>query len=231
MWTKEKYNNLIQELYNQKDDAYATFSSSLLNNNIKLIGVRIPILRDIAKKISKTNIEEYLKYYKGNTEEEILLLGLSIAYTNNKEIYDKYLELYSKEITDWQLCDVVANTLKLIKKENDYFYPFVLNMLNKDNEFQVRFGLVILLNYYLNDNYIDKVINNILNINTDKYYINMALSWLICEIYIKYPIKIDKYLNNKYFNKFVINKSISKINDSYRITQEVKQMLKERRIK
>ena len=74
-------------------------------------------------------------------------------------------------------------------------------------------------------------LNIILNIKTDRYYVNMALSWLICEIYIKYPGKIDKYLDIKYLNKFVINKSISKINDSYRITKEVKEKLKKRKAK
>lgn len=58
----------------------------------------------------------------------------------------------------------------------------------------------------------------------------MALSWIICEVYIKYPEKIDKFICINYLDKFVLNKSISKIRDSYRVSKKDKEELKKRRI-
>lgn len=231
MWTEDKYNDFLNELNNKKDVKYQEFTEHIVNSHVPLMGVRLPVLRDIAKMVSKTNIDEFVKYYQGKTYEEKMIFGLAIAYSNNIMTYDKYLEDYSNEIVDWSLCDSVANSLKLIKKHNDHFYPFVIKMLNSDKEFQIRFGIILMLSHYLNDNYIDRVIDNIVKIKSDKYYVNMAIAWLLCELYIKYPNQIDRYFNSNYFDKFVLNKAISKISDSYRISKEIKEELKKRRIK
>lgn len=226
---KEKYQELLNEIEKNKDIKYQEFSSVIAASKVPMIGVRIPILREIAKKNKNINLDEFIKFYKGNTFEERMLFGLLIAYSNNIEIYDKYLPIYAKEIVDWSLCDSVATSLKLIRKDNEHFYKMVIDFINSKEEFIIRFGIIILFDHYLNDKYVDKVIEELIRIKSDKYYVNMAIAWLLCELYIKYPNKIDKYLNSNYFDKFVLNKAISKINDSYRIDKKVKEMLKERR--
>ena len=70
------------------------------------------------------------------------------------------------------------------------------------------------------------MIFNILNkINSDKFYINMAEAWLVCELYIKYPNETLKYIKNNNLNKFTQNKAISKIHDSYRVSKDEKEYL------
>lgn len=228
MWNKEKYKNFINELLSLKDEKYLKFTKKITNTKVEMIGVQIPKLRKLAKDISKTDINSFIKEYKGNYFEERMILGFVIGLSTLED-YKKYLEFYSTQILDWSLCDSVACSLKKIKKEKEYFFEFAQKMIKTNNEFQVRFGIVILLNFYLEDNYIDKIINIIISLKSDKYYINMAISWILSEIYIKYPLKIDKYINENYLNNFVLNKTISKICDSYRVSKEIKEKLKLRK--
>lgn len=230
MWNEEKYKNYLNELLKLKDEKYLKFTKKLTNTKVEMIGVQIPKLRKIAKDISKTDIDSFIKEYKGIYFEERMILGFVISLSNT-EYYKKYLELYSTQILDWSLCDSVACSLKNIKYDKEYFFKFVQKMIKTNNEFQTRFGIVILLNHYLNDEYIDKVIKTILKIKSNYYYVNMALAWMLAEIYIKYPIKIDKYISKDYLNEFVLNKTILKICDSFRVSTENKENLKQRRMK
>ena len=87
------------------------------------------------------------------------------------------------------------------------------------------------MNYYLNDNYIDRVLKIVSSIKSDYYYINMAISWLLSVAIIDYKDKVIELLKEKCLSKFVQNKTISKIQDSYRVDKEVKKFVKQYRIK
>ena len=87
----------------------------------------------------------------------------------------------------------------------------------------------MILNHFINDENVKLIIKVIDNINSDKYYINMAVAWLIAEMYIKEKDVTLEYLKKNNQNKFVQNKAISKINDSFRVTKEEKEMLKKYR--
>jgi len=193
-----------------------------------MIGVNIPALRKIAKEID--DIDGFISCYQGYYFEETLVLGLALGYLKDKELLAKYLMFYVEEITDWSLCDTPASNMKLIKDNNEYFFSYIENLIKSDKEFRVRFGLVLLLSHYLNDNYIDYILDVSTRLKSDKYYVNMALSWLLCECYIKYKSKTDKYISSKYLDKFVLNKTISKISDSYRVNISDKENLKKRRV-
>ena len=221
-----KYKDVINYLIRISDEEYKNFTLKLTNSNKKLLGVNIPQLRKISQKI---DLDEYLKYYQGIYFEETLIYGLSIEYLKNKAKVKKHILLYSKEIDDWSLCDSVALNLKTIKENNKYFLNIIDTLLSSKEEFVVRFGLVLLL-FYINDEYIDYVISKLINIKSNKYYINMAQAWLLCECFIKYKEETKKYINIKYLNKFVLNKTISKINDSFRISKEEKEYIKKRRV-
>ncbi|MDD4188025.1 MAG: DNA alkylation repair protein [Bacilli bacterium] len=218
----------MDELFLLKDDKYKEFSSKLVLNSKEMIGVNIPALRKIAKEID--DIDGFISCYQGYYFEETLVLGLALGYLKDKELLAKYLMFYVEEITDWSLCDTPASNMKLIKDNNEYFFSYIENLIKSDKEFRVRFGLVLLLSHYLNDNYIDYILDVSTRLKSDKYYVNMALSWLLCECYIKYKSKTDKYISSKYLDKFVLNKTISKISDSYRVNISDKENLKKRRV-
>jgi 3-methyladenine DNA glycosylase AlkD len=229
MWTEEKYNDLIYYFQKESDPKYLDFTKNITNSKVPMLGVSIPKIKLKTKEYGKSDISSFLKFYKGSYFEERMFFGLLIAYSNNINIYDKYLKRYAKEISDWSLCDSVATSLKLIKKNPDHFYPFINELINSKYEFSIRFGLIILLSQYMNDNYIDQIINICLNLKSDYYYVNMAISWLLCECFIKYKANTMPYINKDYLSPFILNKTISKINDSFRVSKEDKEILKKRK--
>jgi len=230
MWTKELYKEFISNLFNLRNEKYKNFSQKLIMNSKEMIGVNIPTLRKIAKKISTTDLESFLKYYQGKYFEETLVYGLILGYLKDKNMLKKYLISYSKEITDWSLCDTPATNMKLIGKNQKEFFPYIKKLLLSKKEFPIRFGLILLLSQYLNDDYINYILDTCINLKSDSYYVNMAISWLLCECYIKYQNKTDQFISSEYLDKFVLNKTISKISDSYRVSLINKENLKKRRI-
>ena len=97
--------------------------------------------------------------------------------------------------------------------------------LLKKNSWSNRFGLVLLLTYYINDEYIDEVIKISMDINSNDYYVLMANAWLISISYIKYPEKIEPLILNKSWDIITLKKAIGKIKDSYRVNKEDKEKL------
>lgn len=229
MWNKEKYDKYINELLLLQNQEYLDFTKKITMPQGEMIGIQIPKLREIAKKISKTNIDSFFSFYKGYYFEEKMIFGLVVGYSNDLSIYDKYLNIIAGELSDWSLCDCISSNLKLIGKNREHFYLRIVSFLKSDKEFIIRFGIVLLKIYYISDDYIDDILKLIVSIKSDYYYVNMAISWFLCECFIKYPLKTDKYISGKYLERFVLNKTISKISDSFRVSKEVKEELKKRK--
>ncbi len=225
-WNLEEYAELVNCLRKNSDCKYKEFSKRIIFTKYEIIGVRTPFLRKLAKDINKTNVENFLLIKNKNTYEEILLEGFVIGNIKDVRMSLKYFNKYIKKIDCWSMCDQVISSMKIVKKYKDLFYREIKKYLNSKKEFIVRVGLVLLLNYYIEENYLDEIFLICDNLKRDEYYINMAISWLLSICYIKYKDDTLKYLKNNNLNKFVINKTISKICDSYRVSIEEKKMLK-----
>ena len=226
VWNKETYKEFIKYLESLKDLKYKDFNKSIvLNSKYEMIGIRLPVMRDIAKKISKTNIEDFLGYIDNKYYEEVMIEGLVISYIKDEKIFYKYFKKYIKKIDNWALCDSFCNSIKIVRKyENKYFNEAIKLSLN-NNEFISRVGLIIILNHFINNDNLNDIFNLLNQIESDKFYINMAEAWLGCELYIKYPKDTLEFIKNNNLNKFTQNKMISKIRDSYRVSKEEKDYL------
>ena len=225
-WNEEEYKKFIKYLISLQDKKYKEFHSSLvLNSKYKMIGIRVPIMRDIAKKISKTNIEDFLRFAKDNFYEEVMIQGLVISNIKDEKIFYKYFKKHIKKIDNWALCDSFCSSIKIVRKyEEKYFKEATKLSLNKD-EFLSRVGLVIILNNFISKKNLNDIFNTLNKINSDEFYINMAEAWLLCEMYIKYRNETTEFIKNNNLNKFTQNKAISKIHDSYRVSKEEKELL------
>ena len=225
-WNKETYKIFIKYLFSLKDIKYKDFNKSIiLNSKYEMIGIRLPIMRDIAKKISKTNIEDFLKYSNNKYYEEIMIQGFVISHIKDEEEFYKYFKNHITKIDNWSLCDSFCSSIKIVKKYEKKYFNESINLSLSKEEFISRIGLVIILNHFINKDNLDKIYNTLNKINSDKFYINMAEAWLICELYINYPNETLSFIKNNKLNKFTQNKAISKIHDSYRVSKEEKEYL------
>ena len=227
-WNKKSYLEFIDFLKENKDEKYKNFHQKLLNDDINLIGIRTPILQVIAKEISKGNYTEFINQMNHNFYEEIIIHGLIIG--NLKSPLNQIFELldeFLKYNTNWAINDIVAAKLKIFNKNNDECYSYIQKLINSNNSFDIRLGIVLLLDHYINDNYIDKILKIVLNIKDDNYYVMMALAWLISICYIKYPDKTIEIIKSKKLNKLVHNKAIQKIIESKRVSIDEKEFLRD----
>lgn len=226
--------NIDDKLYLYIDNNYKKFHEKICQTNYEILGIKIPILRKLAKELLKEyNYIDILNNLNNNYYEHIMLKGLVIA--NVKISYEEKLKLINEFlplIDNWGICDIFCAELKFIKKNYKAFLDYLLN-LNKTSEYYQRFYIVVLLDYYINDEYIDFVLYEMLNIKSDFYYTKMAISWCISICLIKYFDKTINYLkiNKDKIDKWIYNKALQKGIESYRISQENKEILKKMKIK
>ena len=222
--TKEE---IRQKLYQMQDLKYKEFHSSLCPNVNNIIGVQVPKLRSIAKELAKNNYKEYINLEDITFYEEKIIQGLLIGISNiSIKETKQYLEKFIPKIDSWAVCDVVCSSLKIANRYQEEMWEFLKKYIKSNNEFEIRFALVMYLDYYLNNKYIDKVLENISKIKSDKYYVQMAIAWLLSVSYIKQKDKTLRYLNNNNLDDFTYNKAPQKIIESYRVSKEEKELIK-----
>ena len=223
-WTNNDYNDFIKYLFTLTDEKYKNFHQNLGINN-ELIGIRTSELKRIAKEISKGNYQEFLKLCKKNYYEEITIYGFIITNIKEIDISIKYLETYKNIINNWASCDLFCSSYKIVKKNKEYFYNYILNNIKSNNLWIRRLCFVLLLDYYVEEYYLSKIFDLCDKYNTEDYYVEMSVAWLISICYIKYPNITINYLRNNKLNLFTHNKAIQKIRESLRVDKETKEML------
>ncbi len=219
--------DIKSKLFELQDLKYKEFHSSLCPNVDNIIGVRVPKLREMAKEISKKDYDEFLRNVKDEYYEELALHGLVIGYSKiSIEDTFKYLKEFVPKINSWAVCDTTCSNLKITKKYMKEMWDFLEQYINSDKEYEIRFALVMYLNYYLTEEYIDEILKKIDKITNKEYYVQMAIAWLISFAYIKQKEKTEKYIKSNKLDTFTLNKAIQKICESYRVTEQEKEYLK-----
>lgn len=225
-WNKKSYEEFINCLISIKDEKYKEFHSSIvLDSKYEMIGIRLPKMREIAKEISKTNIEEFLKVAQDKYYEEVMIQGLVISHIKDEAAFYKYFKSHIKKIDNWALCDTFCSSIKIIKKHEEKYFSKAIKMCLDSEEFISRTGIVMILSSFVNEKNLKAIFDTLNKITSDKFYINMAEAWLVCDLYIKFPKETLAFMKKNNLNKFTQNKAISKIHDSFRVDKEDKEYL------
>ena len=220
-----------EEIFKLADEDYKKFHSSLCPNTDNIIGVRVPALRNFAKNLYKTqNWKEYLEFEPEYYEEKVIQ-GMLIGFNTKEdiEVIQEYIKKFVPVINSWAVCDTFVAGLKITKKYQKEMWQFIQKYLKSSKEFELRFGIVMLLDYYITEEYIDEVIEVLDKIEHDGYYVKMAVAWAISVCYIKFPEKTYKYLINDNLDNFIHNKAIQKVKESFRVSKEAKEKLEKLR--
>jgi 3-methyladenine DNA glycosylase AlkD len=229
---KQKYtvNDLIRdELYKNMDSEYGRFMASSVPGCGNIIGVRLPVLHRMAQEIAKVNWKEYLNGALDDTYEELMLQALVIGYARGKtEDIFLYLAEIVPKLDNWCVCDTLCAAFKLADSCQEETWEFIMQYIKPEaTEFELRFAVVMMLNYFLNDKYIDKVLFAYNSIHHDGYYLKMGIAWGLAEAYAKYPGKTMSLLQDNDIDDETFNMAIQKMRESRRVSHEDKAMLKE----
>ncbi len=218
---------MIEELFELADKKYQKFHSGLCPNTNNIIGVRVPKLRDIAKRIAKENPQEFLEKIDDTYYETVMLYGFVIGYMKGTiEERKKYLDIFVPKIDNWAICDCSCSTYKFTNKNREEMWEYIKKYFNSKKEFELRFAIIMMLDYYLIDEYIDAVFEIINRIHHDGYYVKMAVAWLISVAFVKYESKTRDFLNNNNLDEFTYNKALQKIVESNRVSKEIKEEIR-----
>lgn len=234
MFSKSNYENLIKEIESLADEKHSKFHINLvpnIENNYIVLGVAIPKLRKLAKELMKRfdnlqDIEYYFSIVGNQYYEEIMLQGIVIGYIKCDFIKKlEYISEFVPKISDWAVCDVFCSSIKLKPNNLVDYREFINGYLNSNDEFELRFAIVSLMQNYISDDYIDETLNTLKNISDEHYYVEMAIAWALSVCYVKYPIQTMKFFKQKVLSKSVQNKAIQKCRESIRVSEEDKRDL------
>ncbi len=227
-----KKEEIRKELINLADEKYRKFHSNLCPGVENILGVRLPLLRQIAKNLAKDDYNDYLNNSNTKYYEEIMIEGLIIGYLKiDNENRFNYIKNFVPKINNWAVCDSFCNNLKFTNRNMAEVWGFILPYTSSKNEFDVRFAVVMILNFYIVEDYIDRVLSILNNIHHDGYYVKMAVAWAISFAYIHFPEKTLIFLKNNNLDNFTYNKSLQKIIESNRISKEGKDLMRSMKIK
>jgi len=222
------YQQIREQLINLADQDYQKFSSSLIPNCQHILGVRLPELRKIAKNIAKEDWQTYLKVGSDEFFEEVMLQGMVIGYVKtNVEERLSYVASFVPKIENWSVCDSFCTGLKFTKENQERVWVFLQPYFSSNKEYEVRFGVVMLLNYFIDHQYIESVLNIINDIKHEGYYVKMAVAWAISICYVKDPLVTMNYLRNNSLDDFTYHKALQKITESNRVEKDAKKLFRQ----
>jgi len=219
--------DVLSELKKLSTIKQKLFSEKLIPNTYPILGVKIPELRNLAKLIAKGDYALFIKNNPCNYFEEVLLEGFVIGYAKCELTQRlEYLKSFIPKIIDWAVCDCSTSTYKFVNSNLDAMWNFIVPYYNSKNEFEIRFALIMMLSYFVNEQYIYKVLNSISKFNSKHYYAQMGVAWLLSVCMVKFRDKTYNFLLKCDLDDFTFNKTISKCCESFRVSDTDKQLLK-----
>lgn len=218
-WVREELRNNIEEEYKE-------FHKSLVPGLQSMMGVRIPKIREIAKKAAKEGYEDVANHADAAVYEELMIRGMIIGYAKLTDAERRAeLEKFVPFINNWAICDSCCTTYKFMKKDQEDWFSFIKKFLSGGREFEIRFVLVCMLDFFVNEVFIDRSLEIFSEIQHEGYYVKMAVAWAVSVCYVKFPEKTEEFLLKNTLDDFTHNKSIQKIRESYRVSKEDKDRL------
>ena len=216
------------KLLSLKDDKYAAFSQKLLPGTEGIIGVKLNDIRKIAKDIAKGDYEYYFQNTCNDMQyfEEIMLKGMVIGELKVKE--EELFELIAEFvplIDNWSVNDSFCSGLKRIRKCLPAAWNFLSDYISSTDEFKLRFGIVMLKDYFLTEEFAEPAIYIVSQLNHEGYYARMAMAWFMATAYAKYPDITLDYLKKSNFDTWTYNKSLQKMIESFKISDEDKELI------
>ncbi len=220
---------ITQKFFKFAEEDYKKFSKKLIpDTKLTILGVRTPIIKSLAREYNKNNLAEISNFLndKHTYYEEWLLHGFLLSY--EKDIDNLFVKLnnFIPFIDNWAICDYSVMAMKLFRKYPEKTFEKVKEFLYSNSPYTIRFGIVILLSYFLDENFSDKILELIKTISSEHYYVNTALAWFYSVALVKQFDKTIKIIEEKNLPKFVHNKSIQKAIESFRISDKNKHYLK-----
>lgn len=215
------------------NEEYAVFNKRIVKTSKTVIGVRMPDLRKLAKKVAKEidgfgEMQNFLRGVNPEVFEEVMLSGLVLnAVKLSSAEHIALTREYLEPVDSWAEIDVfVEKKPKYATKE---YWDFAREMAQTDKEFYVRYGVISFMSNFLDDEHLHDVFAKLRNLGNDAYYVKMAAAWLYAEAAVIFYGQTIAELAKPDIDPWTRRKAYQKMLESYRIPDEHKDEIRKSR--
>ena len=216
--------NLTRQLETlaQGNETYAAFNKRIVNTKMPVIGVRVPDLRRLARRLAPdmgaADISKLLTA-KNKSFDYVLLCGLLITHARlDDQTMIDLAKQYLPHVDSWAHIDVFVE--KKRRFAGEVWWDFALECLQNEDEFTVRYGVISLMTNFLDEAHIDQVFAALRNVKHDGYYVKMALAWLYATAAVNFFELTLAELEDEHIDTWTRNKAYQKMRESQRFTPE-----------
>ena len=221
-----------QRLFELQDVSYRDFQVKLIPTveTESMIGVRTPALRKLAREYGKReDIGEFLQDLPHRYFDENQLHAFIISGIKDFETCIMYVEKFLPYVDNWATCDQMSPTV--FKKKRQELLPYIREWMRSDRTYTVRFGIGMLMQHYLDEDFDPSYPEMVAGIKSEEYYISMMIAWYFATALAKQYDTVLPYIEEKRLDSQTHNRAIQKAVESYRIPQEQKAYLKTLKIR
>lgn len=216
----------------QGNESYAAFNKRIVNTNMPVIGVRVPDLRRLVRKLapdmSAADISKLLLKAQNESFDYVLLCGLLIAHTQlDDQTTIDLAKQYLPHVDSWAHIDIFVE--KKRRFAGEVWWDFALECLQSEAEFTVRYGVISLMTNFLDEAHIDQVFAVLRNVKHDGYYVKMALAWLYATAAVHFFELTLAELEDEHIDAWTRNKAYQKMRESRRFTPEQQAVISKKR--
>ena len=223
------HDRIIAQLTNlaQGNETYAAFNRRIVNTKMPVIGVRVPDLRRLARRLAPDmGVADISKLLTARNEsfDYVLLCGLLITHDRlDDQTAIDLTKQYLPHVDSWAHIDVFVE--KKRRFAGDIWWDFALECSQNEAEFTVRYGVISLMTNFLDEAHIDQVFAALRNVKHDGYYVKMALAWLYATAAVNFFELTLAELENEHIDAWTRNKAYQKMRESRRFTPEEQEII------
>ena len=217
-----------QRLFSLREESIAAFSAKLIPNiaPARIIGVRLPAIRSLAKELAGSEeAKAFLAALPHRYLEEDHLHSFLIAGEKDFDVCVRQIERFLPYLDNWASCDSLRP--KCFAKHKQALLPHLRQWLGAQEVYTVRFAIGMLMCHYLEDAFEERYLQWVAQVQSKEYYINMMRAWYFATALAKQYESTLPLLESKSLDTFTHNKTIQKARESYRVSPEHKQYLKQ----
>jgi Predicted DNA alkylation repair enzyme len=223
-----------QRLHEQAESDYKVFNERIIPTHYEILGIRMPALKKLAKELAQDpDVNIYLDNAEFTTYEHVLLYGLTLGQVKHLSVEElfAYLDPLILKFDNWAHVDTLVSAFGLLKKHREAVLEHYLPMKTHEGEFTKRFFVILLMDYFMDEESIDSTLQHWQEVPQGQYYVDMAIAWAISVGLVKHYDNTLAVLKQQSFSKFVHNKAIQKARESCRISPDTKDFLNRMKIK
>ncbi|MDY6038856.1 MAG: DNA alkylation repair protein [Eubacterium sp.] len=222
---------IYDELFALKDEKYGDFNAKLIPNIARedIIGVRMPKIRELAKKLDYDEAAPWFDELPHRYLEENTLQGIYISGMKSRRECLERLEQFLPFVDNWAVCDTMNP--KILSKDKSRFIGEIKSWIKSKHIYTARFGIGMLMRYFLDDDFKDEYLDLVSELRSEEYYLNMMIAWYFATALAKQWDAASKYIKEQKLSKWTHNKAVQKAIESRRLTTLQKEYLRKLKIK